>query len=161
MEQRQAVRGSAAGLLGLALLLWLWQAESIGSSLVLAGLGALALGGYAADRARQRALLAPGGLLLSLGLGLAVVDATHGTAFAWLMVMMALGLGLAAIYLVEHEHVWALGFGGLLAICAAGASVLLIAGPLITVGTPLALLGITAGSTIVRRRRRQEYTWQS
>ena len=161
MEQRQAVRGSAVGMVGLALLLGLWQAEVIGSSLVLAGLGALALCGYAADRARQRALLGPGGLLLSLGLGLAVVDATHGTPLAWLMVMMALGLGLAAIYLVEHEHVWALGFGGLLVICAASAGVLLIAGPFIIVGTPLALLGITAGSTIVRRRRRQEYTWQS
>ena len=161
MDERYTAWRGLAAIMGLGLLFGLWGLQLIGSSPLLAGLGLLALLGYYADRSAQEILLAPGGLMLSLGLGLTLTDATDGTPLAWLGAATIFGLGLTAIYVVERRHTWALGFGALLVICGVGASVWLVAGPIWIIGTPLALGVAAAGSSLTRRRRQQELTYQS
>jgi hypothetical protein len=152
MHATAGTRTGLIGLMALGTLFALYGLHLIGSGLVLAGLGALALAGYLRDRAGCGALLAPAGVLLGLGAGLVLSDLAHGLPVAWAGAVGLFGLGLLGIYLTDRRHGWALGFGGLLALASVVILVALLRPVAVLAGLGVATAGVAGSLALLLRR---------
>jgi len=138
MARGITTRLGMVSLLGLAVLFSLYGLKVISSSVVLTGLGVLALLGYWQDRAGSAALLPPAGVLIGVGAGATLADLANGLPLVWVGQATLFAVGLLGVYWTERRHTWAL-------IC--GSALLLLAGVTVVVVAPV-IAGILAGLVV-------------